>query len=55
VIDDYDDRNLLFERTILRGTGVHGVTREDYLYDGLGRLTRGRNFEEISSTVYRSP
>jgi YD repeat-containing protein len=40
VIDStYDDLNRLISKTITRGSGILGITSENYTYDALSRLT----------------
>ena len=43
VNNTYDTLNRLTHRAIQPGTGVIGVTSEDYTYDTLGRLTSGND------------
>jgi YD repeat-containing protein len=52
VADSFDNRNLVTQRNITRGTGIKGATREAYTYDGLRRLLTANNFEDRGGTEY---
>ncbi len=50
----YDGGDRLLSATIQRGPGVLGTTFESYQYDGLGRLTEGRDDDSVLTYRYDS-